>query len=36
MLAATGVSLGDNLVALAITAALVAYLVLVLVFPERF
>ncbi len=36
MLAATGVSLGDNLVALGLTAVIVAYLVLVLVFPERF
>ena len=36
MNAALAVSAADNLVALGLTVAVVAYLVLVLVFPERF
>ncbi len=35
-LADIGASLTDNLVALGLTVAVLAYLVLVLVFPERF
>ena len=35
-LATIGASLGDNLVALALMAVVLVYLVLVLVFPERF
>jgi hypothetical protein len=36
LIATVGASLGDNLVALGLVAAMVVYLVLVLVFPERF
>ncbi|HTN78299.1 MAG TPA: potassium-transporting ATPase subunit F [Acidimicrobiales bacterium] len=36
VLASSLVSLGDNLFALALVVALLGYLVLVLVFPERF
>ena len=36
VIATVGPSLADNLVALALTAVVVGYLVLVLVFPERF
>jgi hypothetical protein len=36
LIAGIGASLADNLVALGLTAVLVAYLILVLVFPERF
>jgi hypothetical protein len=36
VIATVGASLADNLVALGLTAVVVAYLVLVLVFPERF
>lgn len=36
VLATANVSLADNLFALGLTTVLVVYLVLVLVFPERF
>lgn len=36
VIATVGASLADNLVALALTVVVVGYLVLVLVFPERF
>jgi len=36
VIAHIGASLTDNLVALGLTVAVLAYLVLVLVFPERF
>jgi hypothetical protein len=36
MFADIGASLADNLVALALTVVILVYLVLVLVFPERF
>ena len=36
VIASVGASLTDNLVALGLTVVMVTYLVLVLVFPERF